>query len=134
MLAWPPPGSEDLPGYFGALATAAAGAPVLAYHIPWVSAPGVPVAELASLPVAGVKDSSGSADEDRPLDGSRTTRGHVRGLVGAAVAGRPARRDGAILALANLEPERCVKALGGDAGVQLELAEQRLRSRTAARR
>ena len=28
---------------------------------------------------------------------------------------------------ANVEPERCVKALAGDAGVQLELAEQHLR-------
>ncbi len=62
VLAWPPEGSADLPGYYSAIGDAADGRPVLAYHIPWVSAPGVPVAELAELPVSGVKDSSGSAD------------------------------------------------------------------------
>ena len=126
VLAWPPPGSEDLPGYFGALATAAAGAPVLAYHIPWVSAPGVPVAELAALPVVGVKDSSGSAD--RLLDEVAHYPGdtYVGSSALLSLAG-PLGATGAILALANLEPERCAAALAGDAGVQLELAEQHLR-------
>ena len=36
VLAWPPPGSEDLAGYFATVAGAAAGLPVLAYHIPWI--------------------------------------------------------------------------------------------------
>ena len=63
VLAWPPPGSTGLAGYYRAVAEAAGpGVPVLAYHVPWVSAPGVPVASLGSLPVAGIKDSSGSAD------------------------------------------------------------------------
>src|SRR5262249_21249486 len=39
----------------------------------------------------------------------------------------PLGATGAILALANVEPERCVKAFAGDAGIQLELAEQHLR-------
>jgi 4-hydroxy-tetrahydrodipicolinate synthase len=126
VLAWPPPGSEDLPGYFGALATAADGKPVLAYHIPWVSAPGVPVAAMASLPVVGVKDSSGSPD--RLLDEVANYPGdtYVGSSALLALAG-PLGAAGAILALANLEPERCVKAFAGDAGVQLELAEQHLR-------
>ncbi|HEY1343568.1 MAG TPA: dihydrodipicolinate synthase family protein, partial [Streptosporangiaceae bacterium] len=62
VLAFPPPGSRDLAGYYGAVAGAAGGRPVLAYHFPRVSAPGIPVEALAGLPVAGVKDSSGDAD------------------------------------------------------------------------
>src|ERR1700685_3137794 len=49
VLPCPPPGSEDLAGYFAEVA-AAAGLPVLAYHIPWFSAPGIPVSALAGLP------------------------------------------------------------------------------------
>ena len=100
--------------------------PVLAYHIPWVSAPGVPVAELAALPVVGVKDSSGSAD--RLLDEVAHYPGdtYVGSSALLSLAG-PLGATGAILALANLEPERCTAALAGDAGVQLELAEQHLR-------
>jgi 4-hydroxy-tetrahydrodipicolinate synthase len=126
VLAWPPPGSEDLPGYFSAVAQAAGGKPVLAYHIPWVSAPGVPVADLANLPVAGVKDSSGSPD--RLLDELANYRGdtYVGSSALLALAG-PMGGTGAILALANVEPERCVQAFAGDAGVQRDLAVTHLR-------
>ena len=125
VLAWPPPGSRDLMGYFGAVAGAAAGRPVLAYHIPWVSAPGVPVADLATLPVAGVKDSSG--DSDRLLDELANYAGatYVGSSAVLALAG-PMGGAGAILALANAEPERCVAAFGGDAAVQRELAASHL--------
>ena len=34
MLAWPPPGGLDTAGYFKAVADAAQGRPVLAYHFP----------------------------------------------------------------------------------------------------
>ena len=59
VLAWPPPGGLDMPGYFKAVAGAAQGRPVLAYHFPRVYPPGIPVTALAGLPVAGLKDSSG---------------------------------------------------------------------------
>src|SRR6266852_4082326 len=62
ILAYPPPGSAGLPDFYAAVGNAAAGLAVLAYHVPWISAPGVPVDELAGLPVAGIKDSSGSPD------------------------------------------------------------------------
>ena len=62
MLAWPPPGCDDLGGYYAQVGRAAGGLPVLAYHIPWVSSPGIPVSVLADLPVAGMKDSSGDPD------------------------------------------------------------------------
>jgi dihydrodipicolinate synthase/N-acetylneuraminate lyase len=121
ILAWPPPGSEDLPGYFGAVCAAAGGRPVLAYHIPWLSAPGVPVSALADLPVAGQKDSSG--DPDRLL--AEVTQYDGLTYVGSsallALAG-PLGAAGAILAIANAEPELCAAAFGGDAAAQRQLA------------
>ena len=128
VLAWPPPGCTELAPYFAALAAVAGQRPVLAYHIPRVSAPGVPVDELAGLPVAGVKDSSGSAD--RLLD--EIAHYHGATYVGSsallALAG-PMGGAGAILALANVEPERCCRAFAGDAAAQRELADGHLELR-----
>jgi 4-hydroxy-tetrahydrodipicolinate synthase len=128
VLAFPPPGSRDLAGYFGAVAGAARGRPVLAYHFPRVSAPGVPVDALAALPVAGVKDSSG--DPDRLLDELAHYPGatYVGSSAVLALAG-PMGAAGAILALANVEPERCVAAFVGDARAQLDLADRHLGAR-----
>ena len=125
VLAFPPPGSADLAGYFAAVAGAAGSRPVLAYHFPRVSAPGIPVEALAGLPVAGVKDSSG--DPDRLLDELAHYPGatYVGSSAVLALAG-PMGAAGAILALANIEPERCAAALVGDARAQLELAERHL--------
>lgn len=126
ILAYPPPGRDDVSGFYAAVAKAAAGKPVLAYHVPWVSAPGVPVRDLPSLPVAGIKDSSGSAD--RLLDELAHYDGAV--YVGSsallALAG-PMGGAGAILALANIEPEACCQAFAGEAAVQRRLAESHLR-------
>ena len=98
---------------------------MLAYHIPRVSSPGIPVQALASLPVAGVKDSSGSAD--RLLDELAHYRGatYVGSSALLALAG-PMGAAGAILALANAEPERCCRAFAGDAVAQRELAVRHL--------
>jgi 4-hydroxy-tetrahydrodipicolinate synthase len=120
MLTLSPPGSSDLPGYYAAVTAAAGSAPVLAYHFPAVSAPGIPVDALADLPVAGVKDSSGDAarllDEldawDRPVYTGSSALLSFAGPLGCA---------GAILSLANVEPERCIEAFGGDAGAQRAL-------------
>jgi 4-hydroxy-tetrahydrodipicolinate synthase len=121
VLAWPPPGSEDLEGYFAAVATAAGSLPVLGYHIPWVSAPGIPVSALPGLPISGLKDSSG--DPDRLLDEVVHYRGstYVGSSAVLALAG-PLGATGAILALANLEPELCGLAFAGDAPAQRRLA------------
>src|SRR6185312_8849622 len=54
MLAYPPPGYADaaeLHAFHEAVATAADGKPVLAYHVPWVSSPGVPVEDLPNLTI-----------------------------------------------------------------------------------
>src|SRR4051794_22883749 len=60
VLALSPPGVADLRRYYDLVAASAAG-PVLAYHFPGASAPGIPVDVLADLPVARLKDSSGDA-------------------------------------------------------------------------
>jgi dihydrodipicolinate synthase/N-acetylneuraminate lyase len=128
VLAWPPPGSRDLPGYFGAVAAAADGRAVLAYHIPWISAPGIPVSELAGLPVAGQKDSSG--DPDRLLAEITGYQGatYVGSSALLALAG-PLGATGAILAVANVEPELCCQAFTGDAAAQRALADVHLAAR-----
>jgi 4-hydroxy-tetrahydrodipicolinate synthase len=125
VLAWPPPGSDDLVGFYSALAEAAEGLPLLAYHIPWISAPGIPVNALADLPVAGLKDSSG--DPDRLL--AEVVRYSGRTYVGSsallALAG-PLGATGAILAVANVEPELSCAAFAGDAEAQRQLTDAHL--------
>jgi len=139
VLAFPPPGCGTSPGgdpaadpdraqvraFYSAVADAAGGRPVLVYHIPWISAPGVPVDQLADLPVIGQKDSSGSPD--RLLDELAHYDGdtYVGSSAVLALAG-PMGGAGAILAIANVEPERCVRAFGGDGGAQRELADTHL--------
>jgi len=141
VLAFPPPAQDmaratgDAEAYsvsvaehYGAVAAAAERRPVFAYHVPWISAPGVPVRDLAELPIAGIKDSSGSAD--RLLDELAHYAGAI--YVGSSallsLAG-PMGGAGAILALANVEPERCIQAFAGDAAVQRDLADVHLKVR-----
>ena len=127
MLAWQPPGGVDLPGYFKAVADAAQGRPVLAYHFPKVYPPGIVVEELAGLAIAGQKDSSG--DPNRLLDELEHYPGatYVGSSAVLALAG-PMGATGALLAVANVEPERCVAAFEGDAVAQRELADRHLAS------
>ncbi len=121
VLGWPPPGSADLGGYFSRIDAAAQGRPVLAYHVPWVSSPGIPVGALGGLPVSGLKDSSG--DPDRLL-------AEVTGYPGAIYTGSSALvmtagllgAAGAILAAANVEPGLCSQAWAGDPAAQRGLA------------
>jgi dihydrodipicolinate synthase/N-acetylneuraminate lyase len=96
--------------YYADLATA--GLPVLAYHYPKVSPPGIPIDALSHLPVDGLKDSSGDIfrlrDElavfDRPIytgASSLVTQAAALGCVGA------------FLAIANLDPGRAIAAFTG---------------------
>jgi len=125
VLTWCPPRCADLSGYFLAIGEAAAGRPVLAYHNPFIACADLPVGSLATLPVTGLKDSSGSPD--RLLD--ELARYPGRTYVGSsgllALAG-PMGTDGALLALANLAPEACIQAWGGDGAAQRALAPQHL--------
>src|SRR5262249_15004454 len=121
-------GGGGVGGYSAGVPEAAGARPELAYHFPRVSAPGVPVEALAGLPVAGVKDSSG--DADRLLDELAHYPGatYVGSSAVLALAG-PMGAAGAILALANIEPERCVAALAGDGAAQRALADRHLAAR-----
>ncbi|MGR7023124.1 dihydrodipicolinate synthase family protein [Geodermatophilus sp. URMC 62] len=119
-LALSPPGVADPRPYYEAVAKAAPG-PLLAYHFPGASAPGIPVDLLPDLPVSGLKDSSGDAGRllhERDVfpgdlyTGAATLVG-LSGAIGAA---------GALVAAANVAPELCVAAAGGDADAQVRLA------------
>jgi 4-hydroxy-tetrahydrodipicolinate synthase len=122
VLVLSPPYASDPRPYYDTVAKAAGATPVLAYHFPRMSPPGIAVEDLFDLPVSGCKDSSG--DPSRLLrtvprfDGALWTGSPLltllAGVVGAA---------GALLALANLEPEACQAAWGGDVAAQQELAD-----------
>ena len=125
MLTWCPPRCADLAGYFLAIGEAAAGRPVLAYHNPFIACADLPVDSLAALPVAGLKDSSGSPD--RLLDELARYPGDTYvGSSGLLALAGPMGTTGALLALANLAPEACVQAWGGDGAAQRTLAAQHL--------
>jgi 4-hydroxy-tetrahydrodipicolinate synthase len=122
LLVLSPPGSVDLRGYYQAVAAAAGGLPVLAYHYPKSSQPGIPVEALPELPVQGMKDSSG--DPERLLAELAVFRGWL--YIGSAPLVLQAGAlgcVGVILALANVEAERCVAAFAGDADAQLALTK-----------
>ena len=61
LLVLSPAGIPDPRPYYERV-TASVDLPVLAYHYPKASAPGVPVDVLGQLPVSGIKDSSGDAE------------------------------------------------------------------------
>jgi 4-hydroxy-tetrahydrodipicolinate synthase len=120
LLVLSPRGVPDPRRYYETVAAAAGELPVLAYHFPSVSPPGLSLGALAELPVVGVKDSSG--DAERLL-------GEVADYAGAVYVGSSALltmagsigATGAILALANAEPALCVAAFGGDGEAQVRL-------------
>ncbi len=116
VLALTPPGVEDPSGYYEQLA-ASIDVPLLAYHYPKVSAPGVPIERLGELPVDGLKDSSGDPErlvrEVGAFPGRVYTGQHSLLLLAGAIG-----CAGAILALANVDVEGCAKALRGDPEAQ----------------
>jgi 4-hydroxy-tetrahydrodipicolinate synthase len=124
VLALAPTGSVDVRPYYDAVTEAAGDVPVLAYHFPAIAPPGIPLDVLPSLPVAGCKDSSGDPGRlldtldlfDRPL--------YTGSAAILALAG-PAGCAGAILSLANVDPERCIAAFAGDVDAQRQLAAVR---------
>jgi 4-hydroxy-tetrahydrodipicolinate synthase len=125
VLTWCPPRCADLARYFQAIGEAAAGRPVLAYHNPFIACADLPVDGLATLPVTGLKDSSGSPD--RLLDELARYPGDTYvGSSGLLALAGPMGTAGALLALANLAPEACVQAWGGDGAAQRTLAGQHL--------
>jgi 4-hydroxy-tetrahydrodipicolinate synthase len=124
VLALSPPGAPDVRPYYDAVAKVAGDVPVLAYHFPAMSPPGFPVDVLADLPVAGCKDSSGDPgrllEELDLFDGALYTGSSAM----LAFAG-PLGCRGAILSLANSNPEGCIAAFNGDPAAQRSLVEGR---------
>jgi dihydrodipicolinate synthase/N-acetylneuraminate lyase len=127
MLVRSPPRVQDPRPFYKDAADAADGVPVLAYHYPAISPPGIPLDLLRELPVAGCKDSSGDPTRllasldafDRPLYVGSAALLLLAGGVGVA---------GAILALANVEPELCIAAFRGDGQAQRHLVPAHLAS------
>jgi len=129
LLALSLPGDADQVAYYETLCTRAGSTPLLAYHYPGASAPGIPIGVLATLPVRGVKDSSGDAERlletkatfDEPIYTGSPALLSLAGATGCA---------GAILAVANWLPETSVAAFDGDAKAQSSLSEAIRRSKT----
>lgn len=120
-LVLSPPAVADPRRYYDTVAKAVAGGPVLAYHFPFASAPGIEVEWLADLPVSGLKDSSG--DAERLLYEVESFGGDIYiGSTTLLTMGGAMGVSGAILMLANAEPERCIAAFGGDGAAQAALA------------
>ena len=127
VLVAPPRRPGDLAAYYGAVAKAAGASPVLAYHFPGVAGGEVPVAALPELPIAGVKDSTGSAErllrELSVWDGKVYVGSAALLLMAGAVGAA-----GAILAVANAYPAEALAAFAGDAGAQRSLLAPHLRA------
>jgi 4-hydroxy-tetrahydrodipicolinate synthase len=129
LLVLSPPGSQELVEYYARVVEAAGDLPVLAYHFPTVSAPGIPLEVLPDLPVAGIKDSGQDTERIR-VEVTRWTGSVFVGSTATLELARSLGAAGAILGIANAEPETCVAAFAGDASAQRALVE---RSREAER-
>ncbi|MQA08543.1 MAG: hypothetical protein GEU98_08310 [Pseudonocardiaceae bacterium] len=124
-LVLSPPRVADPRDYYARLAKAVPDLPLLAYHFPAASLPGIDTDLLRELPVVGVKDSSG--DPERLLVELATFTGDI--YVGSAAVlsfAGPLGCPGAILALGNAYPELCIRAFEGNANAQRELTESHL--------
>ena len=120
VLVLSPPRVADPRSYYDVVARAAADVPVLAYHYPAASSPGIPIDALGDLPADGLKDSTG--DPDRLLAELEWGRPIYTGSSALLVMAGPVGCAGAILALANVEPEACAAAFAGDPAAQRALA------------
>ena len=116
-LVLSPPLAADPRPYYDAVAKAVPDLPLLAYHYPAASQPGIRLEHLADLPVVGLKDSTGDVErllQELEAPGwDRATYSGSSALVStAAHLGCP----GVILAVANAEPEACKRAWNGGKG------------------
>ena len=130
VLALCPPRNNDPRPYYQAVAEAAGDLPCLAYHFPRTAPPGIPVEALPDLPIQGLKDSSG--DPERLL--AELEVFHHPLYVGAAMLLLMAGSlgiAGAVLAVANVDPEHAVAAFAGDPTAQRALLtpHKRVRNR-----
>ena len=119
-LAPSPPLGSDARRRYELVAGAASGAAVLAYHFPAASSPGLPVGVLPELPVQGLNDSSG--DVHRLCDELDVFAGWLcTGSTDLVLLAGALRCAGAIVAIANLQPELSIRAFEGDATARRQL-------------
>jgi 4-hydroxy-tetrahydrodipicolinate synthase len=104
--------TEEPERFYAAVAASSAQGFLLAYHLPAERPLRLGVEEVARLPVAGLKDSSG--DANRML--RHTAKVAMPLYVGAGLLGlaRAAGCSGAVLALANVEPRLCLDVWAGE--------------------
>jgi 4-hydroxy-tetrahydrodipicolinate synthase len=119
LLVLSPPGVDDPRAYYDAVAGAIE-IPVLGYHFPAASRPGIPVDLLPELPIAGLKDSTGDP-ERLALEADALPVGLYTGSASVLLQGRAMGCSGAIVALANVDPGGCAQAWDGDGACQREL-------------
>jgi 4-hydroxy-tetrahydrodipicolinate synthase len=130
VLALCPPRNTDPRPYYRAVAEAAGGLPALAYHFPQTAPPGIPVEALPDLPIQGLKDSSANPERllaelqvfTRPLYVGSAMLLLMAGSLGIA---------GAILAVANVDPEHAIAAFAGDPAAQQSLLAAHKRAQHA---
>lgn len=122
VLVLSPPHTPDPRQYYDTVAAAAGPLPVLAYHFPTMAPPGLKVEVLSKLPVSGCKDSSGDPERLLMTLQAVSLPLYTGSSALLALAG-PAGCAGAVLALANVEPEGCIAAFAGDADVQRDLID-----------
>lgn len=125
VLVLSPPHVEDPRIYYQRVSDAAGDVPVIAYHFPKMSPPGVPIDSIPDLSVAACKDSSGDAERMLTTLHATAVPLYTGSSALLSYAG-PLGCAGAILALANVEPERCRAAFAGDAVAQRDLTEAHL--------
>lgn len=117
VLALSPPLVDDPLPYYERVAEAAGALPLLAYHYPKASAPGIAVDALPGLPVQGLKDSTG--DPGRLLETlDRFPHPVWVGSSAVLALAGPLGCAGAILAAANLDPVTAAAAFTGDPAAQ----------------
>jgi dihydrodipicolinate synthase/N-acetylneuraminate lyase len=120
VLVHSPPLRADGDAYYRQVVSVAGAMPVLAQHHPGLAPPGVQLPDLPLLQIDGYEDVM--ADAERLLETLEIFDGPVYTGSSAmlALAG-PAGAAGAILALANVDPERCAAAFEGDGAQQRAL-------------
>jgi 4-hydroxy-tetrahydrodipicolinate synthase len=120
VLVLCPPRNNDPRPYYEAVAEAAGDLPSLAYHFPQTAPPGIPVEALPDLPIQGMKDSSGDPERllvELAVFPHPLYVGASSILLMAGSLGLP----GAILAVANVDPEHAIAAFAGDPAAQQAL-------------
>lgn len=127
LLITPPPGHPADAEHFTGLRALTGDTRVWAYHVPVLSAPGVPVGVLPDLPADAIKDSSGSADRLAAELAVARAPVYVGSPMVLALAGRLG-ATGALLAIAATHLPLCVQAFAGDLDAQAHLAAPHLRS------